>query len=200
MASVNLSGINTDQAIFDIVRQGVTDVLCEAVECINTSPDYPALAKWDSHYVFAYGTLKAGFRRDRNLAGSKVVGVGYTKNHFEMFRTDTNQSFPVLLSNEAGRAHHIYGEVYKVPTWMMRDLDYIESNTFKYQRIRVPIDTLMDSKTGISRQIYAWTYIGVPTYWSYKKDLLIPCDILTSKQDTKFSYYNFMKKYELENT
>jgi gamma-glutamylcyclotransferase (GGCT)/AIG2-like uncharacterized protein YtfP len=166
--------------------------------------DNPELMTMDSHYVFVYGSLKAGFKRHTILQNQPVVGVGYTKfPMFSMYIYDKHingkfiDRFPVLLFNTGSDKAFAYGEVYQVPTDTIRSLDFLEANGVYYKRTKVPcnIQTLQDGKVKV---LSCWTYLGMKAHWSEKFNYLTRCDKLIAKKDSSFVYYNYMKRYENE--
>jgi gamma-glutamylcyclotransferase (GGCT)/AIG2-like uncharacterized protein YtfP len=193
MAHFNV--LELDGNDFDRISLHLDVIVEPAIEHQMGTPDYPALCQWDSHYVFVYDGLKHGFRRSRHLRDYDPLAVGWTKAHFKMWKTEGPNSYPIiLLDSDLKEKAPVYGEVYQVTPETIRSLDWINSNTHMCRRFRMPIEAIIDTK-GTSKQIYAWTYVHLQSYWSSRMNRLEPCDILTANNNGR-KYYNYMKKYE----
>lgn len=177
------------------ISDELDNILEPVVEGLTSTPDYPNLLMWDSHYVFVYDGMKHGFRGDRRLLNYPCVAVGWTKAHFRLWRSKSLSSYPVaLLDTDKSVTAPVYGEIYQVRPDTIRDLDFLHNNTFMTKRLRMPIDAIIDTK-GTSKQIYAWVYPHLNSYWHSRMDRLEPCDMLTANNNGR-KYYNYMKKYE----
>ncbi len=180
---------------FDRISTDLDDIIEPAIEHQLSTTDYPRLCEWSSHYVFVYDGMKSGFRRDHHLQDYSPVAVGWTKQPFRLYRTKSPAILPVMiLDPEKGMSAPVYGEVYQVSPRTIRSLDWLNSNGFQTKRLRMPVNAIIDKK-GTQKQIYAFCYPHLQSYWSSRMDRLLPCDILTANNN-KQRYYNYMKKYE----
>jgi gamma-glutamylcyclotransferase (GGCT)/AIG2-like uncharacterized protein YtfP len=166
--------------------------------------DMPEIAKTTEHYVFTYGTLKEGFCRNHVLTGhnSRLLGRGYTLDQdFLMYRMNRRYGFPIACRTDFTSLNgHIEGEVWLVPTSVLVQLDFIESNGMMYYRERVPIG-IVTQDTGKHARVDAWMYIGVNSYWREKiglKDIIL-MDQYKKNSDPKFKYYMFTRRYDFSN-
>lgn len=167
--------------------------------------DGPELYKKKFHYIFVYGTLKKGFSRHSALTGHKAEAIGPATTvgkSYIMYRTGNKYTYPVILhSIEPTAFGHISGEVWKVPTKALFDLDFIESNGEMYDRTEVPVEVLLGRQRKPVKMM-AWMYIGRNDFWrdphpdKSNRPKLVPCDLLTRNQDATHKYYTFMRKYE----
>lgn len=155
-----------------------TNGLLAESECTS---DMPVLNGFNEQYVFVYGTLKRGFVCHDLLEGAPLVGRGWTA--LERWRL-VQDSFPVALYDESDLAKSVFGEIYLVPTGLMKTLDQYESNGNLYRRRRMAINL----DTGKSK--VAWMYIGVPSAFSAVTKL---CTVFRRKK-TDMEYYSYIKK------
>lgn len=165
--------------------------------------DGPELFKKQFHYVFVYGTLKKGFSRFNTLANANAEPVGPAMtvgDNYIMYRTDNKYPYPVILhTNVPSTAGRIQGEVWKVPTKLLFELDFIESNTEMYHRTEIPVEVLIGRDRKPVKMI-AWAYIGCNAFWRELKNAdrrpkLLNCDLLSKNKEPEVMYYTFMKKY-----
>jgi len=177
------------------IEDKLDDLIGTPMEYLTSCPDYPALAQKTGHYVFVYDGLKSGFARDKHLADYVPLAVGYTKAYVRLYRTTSVIPQAIaMISSDKERAAPIYGEVYMVSPETVRELDWLYANTMQTKRIRTAIQGIVDSK-GTTKQIYAYMWLNLGSYWHNRMDRLIDCDLLIANNNKK-PYYNFMKKYE----
>lgn len=194
MPKLNVLDLDGDDVNY--IGTELDDLLKNINDYLTSTPDYPELQKWDSHYVFIYDGLKAGFNRDRHLQDYDTLAVGWTKANLRLRKSSGANSYAVAMvdGSDKSKAAPLYGELYQVRPETMRELDWLYSNTFMCRRFKMPIEAIIDSK-GTTKQIYAWTYIHLQSYWASRIDRLEECDILTANNNGK-KYYNYMRKYE----
>jgi gamma-glutamylcyclotransferase (GGCT)/AIG2-like uncharacterized protein YtfP len=169
------------------------------------TPDGPLLYMHEFQYIFVYGTLKHGFSRNTTLATNKgeIIGPAHTlAQGYSMHRTSSKYTYPVILSEvDKQKRGSVQGEVWKIPTRLIYDLDFIESNGEMYDRRKIGVEVLL-GKQRKPHKMVAWAYIGRNDFWvtSTVKPKLIPCELLTSNKDPQHKYYAFMRKYEKPQT
>lgn len=161
------------------------------------TPDYPVLNTKKEHFVFVYGTLKAGkVNHDLiNKASVKFIGKAFTVSKLYVMY---EKAFPVVfkISEEKKsffQTAHISGEIYKVPTELMPTLDMLESNGVMYQRRRENFILKNNQNDKDNRLIKAWIYLGVPTYFTENgrgKEYLLS-RLITPRKDKERKYYVF---------
>lgn len=105
------------------------------------------------HYLFAYGTLKRGFRNDHYLRYSRYIGPAITReSYFEMVEyahdAHSGLTYPAVRTTGGCR---IVGEVYEIDNDTLEKLDVLEREGKDYYRQMVDLDT------GLS----AWTYLDM---------------------------------------
>jgi gamma-glutamylcyclotransferase (GGCT)/AIG2-like uncharacterized protein YtfP len=168
--------------------------------------DGPELLKNKFQYVFVYGTLKKGFSRNHvitrhinePIGPATTVGTGYI-----MYRTGNKYTYPVILhSTEKSAMGAIAGEVWKVPSKTMFELDFIESNGEMYDRTKIPVEVLLGPQRKPVKMM-AWTYIGRQSFWrdsgkNTNMPKLVSCDLLSRNNNPNFKYYTFMRKYAIQ--
>lgn len=102
------------------------------------------------HYLFAYGTLKRGFRNDHYLRYSHYLGQAKTREaYFEMveYRHD-DLTYPALRTSGSCR---IIGEVYEIDNDTLHKIDILEREGKDYFRQMIALDTCLS----------AWTYLDL---------------------------------------
>lgn len=169
----------------------------EIPEYATSTPDYPALAKYDSHFLFVYDGMKKNFRHDKHLLGSPCVAVGYTKSYYTMYKEVINGRYqqPVVLPyGSTEQRAPVYGEIYKVTPNTLAELDWKESNGPIVTRKRVFVEAIV-SKSGTTRQLCPWMYVHRPEYWDNRMDRLSIAQQLTANSSGQ-KYYSFLKKDE----
>lgn len=179
----------------DRLESSLDDLTSTPMEYSTSCPDYPQLSQKTGHYVFVYDGLKSGFARSKNLIGHPTLAVGYTKASLVLYKTDhvVPQGLALVVTDKVDSAP-VYGEVYLVPPETIRELDWLYANTLQTRRLRVPIQAIVDSK-GTSKQVYAFMWVNLMSYWHSRMDRLVKCDLLTANSNGQ-RYYSFMKKYE----
>lgn len=81
------------------------------------------------HFVFVYGTLKAGYGNHRYLHGSRFICNALTLTRYRMWCI----GFP-LIQRDDRAGHPVAGEVYDITPRTMADLDALEANGRMYRR------------------------------------------------------------------
>ena len=100
-------------------------------------------------HVFVYGTLKRGCSAHGLLKPSDFIGEGSVAGYTLL----VNEA-PYPLAVEAPPECRIYGEVYRVPAYVLARIDRYEGAPILYRRVRVHV-SLADSG-----YIDAWMYVA----------------------------------------
>ena len=96
----------------------------------------------DSNLLFCYGTLKSGFHNHHQLSGSQFIGSTKTAAEFTMVDLE---DFPAVIEHGSCAIH---GEVYKICSDTLINLDKLEGYPHYYNRI------LITSSFG-----FVWMYV-----------------------------------------
>ena len=105
----------------------------------------------NEHYVFVYGTLKAGFRNHRLLIDSEFIGNFKTLDR-DYVMVSLGRS-PAVRVDKLEGGYQIEGEVYRVDDETLADLDRLEGNGSFYTRKLVPIEGMTENNG------QAWIYL-----------------------------------------
>ena len=98
--------------------------------------------------VFVYGTLRKGCHNNYLLNSSLFIGNAKTVEKYTMY-TDT-----IPYVNDKIKTSNIFGEIYKVTSGDLLQLDQLEGHPNWYERKK----RLCKTKNG--QLIYAWIYIN----------------------------------------
>jgi gamma-glutamylcyclotransferase (GGCT)/AIG2-like uncharacterized protein YtfP len=191
--SMDVTNMTTEE--MDHVESKLDDLMEGPDNYQTCTPDMPLLQQKTGHYIFIYDGLKEGFARDKELLEYPLLAVGSTKGHFELYRS--NHVVPMgiaIASNNPALAAPVFGEIYCVKPSTVRELDWLYSNGFQTKRLRTAINAVID-KQGTTRQVYAFVWVNLRSYWDKRMDRLSRCDLLTSNNSGR-KYYTFMHKYE----
>lgn len=125
--------------------------------------DIADLNLYENQYIFVYGTLKRGCKRNELLAnaGARFSGVAVSShNNYDLLYTQDGK-FPVLFENtgDKTRAGKIKGELWLVPTSLIQELDIVEANGTCFDRVE-------RSFASGNNHINAWVYLGVKSFWN----------------------------------
>lgn len=151
------------------------DLISGMNDCVENgahTKDFPVLNRKTHIDVFVYGTLKNSFRNHKTLGPRpELLGVGHTTYDRFLMARHTKSAFPIAYfhSDETYRAR-IYGEVYRIITDRILQLDYLESNGIMFKRHFLPIDIVQ--RDGSIQKHNAWTYLGVKDYWKDREEHL----------------------------
>lgn len=119
---------------------------------------YPYPADTARQYVFAYGTLKAGFRNNHVFVrddSELVARAAYTLNAtYEL--VGIGSSYAAMVTDGQYR---VKGELYSVGPETMARIDILEGNGVMYTRVRLPVLVLANSALAQDNVVEAWTYI-----------------------------------------
>jgi gamma-glutamylcyclotransferase (GGCT)/AIG2-like uncharacterized protein YtfP len=98
--------------------------------------------------IFTYGTLKKGYYNHHILKDSTFIGEAklYNSDMYDL------GSFPAIKRGSS----IIMGEVYEVSTKTLKELDFLESNGFLYQRTLCEVELVDKSYY----QVYVYIYIS----------------------------------------
>lgn len=99
-----------------------------------------------NHYLFVYGTLKRGHCNHYLLEGCEFLGNAETKEKYALYEA----GIPYLVKGK--KVSHVKGEVYKVPEYVLKQIDRLEGHPFFYKREKAKV-VLKDGK-----EIDAWIY------------------------------------------
>ncbi|WP_300157742.1 gamma-glutamylcyclotransferase family protein [Solidesulfovibrio sp.] len=101
---------------------------------------------WD---IFAYGTLRQGFRNHHYVAGCPCLGRAETVEAYAMYVAG---DIPYLVADEPHS--RVVGEVYRVDATRLRELDALEEHPREYCRAVAPV-VMADGATA-----QAWIYFA----------------------------------------
>ena len=116
--------------------------------------------------IFVYGNLMRGFRNHQYLAGAKFLGTGRTVEKCGMY---TDGSIPFVVQDE--EVSFIYGELYVLDIFCLRNLDRLEGHPRWYKREEIEICLNKDTNT----PVVAWMY-----FMPHKIGRLIPSGKFTN--------------------
>lgn len=80
------------------------------------------------HLIFVYGTLKEGYGNHRRMGSSEKLGRAVTKQKCTLFAS----GIPFL--NTRIKTHKVAGELYKVPSDLLPNIDSLEGHPRWYKR------------------------------------------------------------------
>lgn len=160
---------------------------------IRFTPDAPELERSQFHFVFFYDCMMRGRPEYIKMnPPTEFRTHGFTDQTFHMWRKKLGlESFPIALEkndpndttpwadgnrfiNRFEQNARIKGEIHKIPTNFMFDLDkhYLNSVEFIRKRVRIEIPwkqkrTFDRTTSTIEKVRYydAWMYVGNPEYW-----------------------------------
>lgn len=141
------------------------------------TPDVPVIESQDDWYVFVYNNRRgksSGYFTHID-SDAEFVGIGWTKSNVYSILNVEDSTRTYQLADVTG-TDRILGEVWKVPSEMLLDLDSLECNQLVSRRIPVPIIVRG------SQEITAWIY-------TTRRSYLIEGGIRTSKH-TACTYIN----------
>jgi gamma-glutamylcyclotransferase (GGCT)/AIG2-like uncharacterized protein YtfP len=162
-------------------REWVADTLCDMMDMNRRyTVDLPLLNKFKNHYVFVYGTLKAGCSRASALGVNRkneFLGGAVTKSKELELVLSAHGGFPIALENTGNTTRYapIRGQLWSVPTETILKLDAIESNGSMFFRETRLIHC------GI-HQVPAFMYIGVSNLWRQAQLLDLPIVEVNNKR------------------
>lgn len=151
--------------------------LAKIEEWAQYTPDLPFLEKKKAHLVFLYDNLMRLHEGTHFKDQSEYKCVAFTHNRFSVLKKCLGkESFPVAINKPITgiKAAAIRGEIHLVPTENMVSLDTLYENTVQFIRIKAPliipyrkITTVqgINSVEPKTKEIPAWIYVGVPSYW-----------------------------------
>lgn len=162
--------------------------------------DGPDLLRFKWHYLFVYNNMKTGFKRN-SVLGSKAVPVcnAFTfSTMFEMYM-DVDNGSPLIMTNPADlrseKCGRIFGQVFRVPTSIIFDLDYYENNHHSMLRQSIPVDTIPFNTDVKGPMLWCWTYVGKSDYWNKHPKRLWRAEENYRNKDAA-RYFIFKKSYE----
>lgn len=122
--------------------------------------DIPSLERYKWHYLFVYDDLKFGKGQHDYLDGADIVShKAYTSEARYEMRYLKNQTYKMpymMFTNNNERKGFVRGELYRVCTEHIIDVDTLNNNSEMYFRVKLPIIISSHSK----QTVLAWTYIG----------------------------------------
>lgn len=155
--------------------------LLQVKEMLKYTPDAAKLEEKKFHYMFVYGDMKRGHRRLEMLGGAEFYGQGFTKSAFSMWKKNLGkETFPIPFTDRDGATPFckIRGEVFAVPTDVIKELDKHWENGVQFIRKRVRISIphriqVMDSNAKVvhtsrtrDQTLAPFMYVGVQDYWN----------------------------------
>lgn len=84
--------------------------------------------------LFVYGSLKRGFCHHRELAGAEFLGSARSRTGYRLVM---HGQYPALLAGGSGVVH---GELYRVSSALLAELDAFEGVPDLYQRTYVTLE------------------------------------------------------------
>lgn len=133
----------------------IADSLSEAI----WTPDMPVIESQDDWYVFVYGDRKgktSGYFTNGD-SEAEFVGIGWTKSSLYSILNIETKDTTYRLADIIG-TNQIIGEVWKVPSDMLLDLDSEELNQYVSKRLPIPI--IVNG----NQEILAWSYLANKKY------------------------------------
>jgi len=123
------------------------------------TPDVPLLESQEDWYVFVYGSRrgKASSYFTGIDSDAEFTGISWTKSDVYSILNVEDGTYNYTLADVLG-TNRILGEVWKVPTEMLMELDGEEQNQLVTKRIPIPV------RVGGIQDISAWIYIADRKY------------------------------------
>lgn len=148
--------------------------------------DIPSLERYHWHYLFVYDDLKKGLDQNDYLAGAELISTkAYTSEaRYEMkYLQNKGYKMPYIrFTGDKNRNGYIRGDLYRVFTEEIIDIDTLNNNGEMYFRVKLPI--IISSHT--KQSVLAWTYMGNepvlrdtfnrPDIWSINESKFIGTD------------------------
>lgn len=117
------------------------------------TPDVPVVESQDHWYVFVYGSKrgKSSAYFTYNDSDAEFIGIGWTKSSVYSILNIQDGKSEYQLADVLG-TERILGEVWKIPTEMLYDLDSDELNQLVTRRLPIPV--VVNGRIDISAWIY----------------------------------------------
>ena len=117
--------------------------------------------------LFVYGTLLAGERNHRFLAGARLLAPARTTAAFTLYDLG---AFPALVT---GGQHAVSGEVYEIDAAMLAAIDGLEGHPNFYRRtpIRLDNDVVVESYLLAPEQVQCRPVIECGSWRARGKEL-----------------------------
>jgi len=175
---------------------------------LKYTPDLAKLREKPAHFMFFVDDLKRGHRRHEMLKGAEFFATAFSRSGYSMWKHNLGkETFPIPFedSDAVVPFSKVKGELYLVPTDMIKILDEHRQNGVQFIRKRVrlaiPFRTVRMDKdakvvyTSRTREQYwsAWMYVGINDYWV---ELLNGVQFGTVSQQHFGVEGNSMKYYE----
>lgn len=165
----------------------------------RATPDMAVLNKQFFHDVFVYGSLKQDFSCHRLLHSQAIaLGTGWTMTPTMMMYENKKGGYPILMMAPRGGLN-IYGQIYRIPTENLIELDLYEQNGILFKRQQRYV-FMIDKVSREPKRVNAWVYIGVTDYWLHHMDKqdpkdpwIVPCNKYTRKEDPYYDYQIWTK-------
>jgi gamma-glutamylcyclotransferase (GGCT)/AIG2-like uncharacterized protein YtfP len=156
--------------------------LADAIARNGWTSDMPILEAQNEWFLFTYGGTrgKSSSYFTHPDSEASFVSIAWTKNPLYNILKVEDHGTSKYLANLQG-TDKILGEVWKVPTSTILDLDSDEKNLLNAKRIRIPVCISQ------GRVIDAWIYLAHPKY-------LLDGGIKVSKY-TGYTYYGSGTKF-----
>ena len=127
--------------------------------------------------VFVYGTLKKEHSNHYLLENSTYIGTGQSLSKFEMVNLG---GFPAVLYN-SDTGYKLSGELYKINSKTLKDLDILEGNGRFYERVLDDFFIIGNKPRKNGTKHKAWIYIlkDMPYYYDYNNVYINTKNLLT---------------------
>lgn len=150
-------------------------------DLLKNTPDLAVLEQKKAHLLFVCDDFKKGHRRNTALQDAEYLGQGFTCPCFSMWKQNLGKNtFPLPFPNRDGLTpfSKISGEIWEVPTSVLKFLDRHRENTVQFNRMRVRVEVgyknLYLDQEGKTRYISRslrqvfrpWMYVANPDYWN----------------------------------
>lgn len=148
----------------------VEDHLKATIQHNRNTPDRLLLDQQDAVLVFEYGELQHGMPRHQILNNSELLSAGFTDERFFMWTyRDGDDSFPIATKFTTPNAPktRLAGELYKVKSWHVSNLDNYRRNGVHFKRKLSRILLPCVDKIGRPEHVIAWVYVGTDV-WNKK--------------------------------
>lgn len=121
----------------------------------------------DYVFVFEYGDMQTGMLHHKMLQSEESF-VGYTMDRYYLWtKRQGDFSYPIALNKGVLNQPRlkVRGELHKIPSWNLRNLDRHRQNGVQFirKKRRILLETV--GNNGKHLAVNAWVYIGLPSYW-----------------------------------
>lgn len=135
--------------------------------------EFTRIRKDERVLLFVYGTMKDGARNHGRLARAEFIDNAITVHrafHLHERRTHLGLPAPIAIPGEK----KIQGELYRIPSRLLIDLDMYEGHPTVYRRIEVEVMTADDILASLDADCIlgqtAWTYLAASYDFNLNRD------------------------------